>query len=265
LPGSAIIVSRGRVVADGSLEEMRARTGQVRYIVTIDEKHTLSNGGAPNAQQVQEALASLGGLSKIVELPTDDTAHTFQAVGAQTADARAEIYRLAVQKGWLLLEMRRETQTLEDVFMSLTRGDERADRGRALLNDEEAEEAARELDEEEADDEDDEDDEDEGDEEEGDDESEVIAKAAKPSPTKPGAKPEPAPAPSKDADEDDDEDDDDDDGEEDSADEDDEDDDESDEEDEDDEEEDEHPAKPEKGKAAVSTKSKPLTKSLKKG
>src|SRR5690606_29207656 len=36
--GRAIIVSKGRVVADGALEDIRARTGSVRYIVTIDEQ-----------------------------------------------------------------------------------------------------------------------------------------------------------------------------------------------------------------------------------
>ncbi len=180
----AIIVSKGRVVADGSLEDMRSRTGQVRYVVTIDEKNVLAGGDAgyrkgtaspPTAQEVQDALGDIGGLSKIVELPTDDATHTFQMVGSHSEDARADLYKLAVEKGWILLEMRREMQTLEDVFMSLTRGDERADRGRALLNDDEAEAASREeeeeLDEEEADGEDE-------DEDEEDDESEAVAKSA---------------------------------------------------------------------------------------
>ena len=41
-----------------------------------------------------------------------------------------EVTHVVVQKGWLLLEMRRDSQTLEDVFKVLTKGDERKDRGR---------------------------------------------------------------------------------------------------------------------------------------
>ena len=39
----AIIVSRGRVVADGPLDEIRAKSGRVRYVVSVQE----SVGGSP--------------------------------------------------------------------------------------------------------------------------------------------------------------------------------------------------------------------------
>ena len=45
----------------------------------------------------------------------------------------AEIFALIVQQGWLLLEMRRDSQSLEDVFKALTRGDERLHTGSVLL------------------------------------------------------------------------------------------------------------------------------------
>ncbi len=130
----AIIVSKGRVVADGALDEIRARSGQVRYIVTVHEKKLRDgqSGRAPTAQEVMDALRGLGGVTGAKELPTDDKAHSFE-LKAPTGDLRAEIFQLIVQKGWLMLEMRRETQTLEDVFKALTRGDERADRGLAAL------------------------------------------------------------------------------------------------------------------------------------
>src|SRR5204863_4328095 len=52
----AIIVSKGRVVADGPLDEIRAKTGRVRYVVTIDEKRAEAGGKAPAAKEVDEAL-----------------------------------------------------------------------------------------------------------------------------------------------------------------------------------------------------------------
>ncbi len=134
----AIIVSKGRVVADGPLDDIRARSGKVRYVVTVHEKRVLdgSSKKPPTAQEVQEALLKLPGVTHVSELPTDDRAHSFQLMGALGGDVRPELFALIVQKGWLLLEMRRESQTLEDVFKVLTKGDERKDRGRRHVEDE---------------------------------------------------------------------------------------------------------------------------------
>lgn len=138
----AIIVSKGRVVADGPLSDIRAKSGTVRYLVTIHEQKLYegsegyragSTRRPPTSDEVSEALSALPGVQRVRELPTDDKAHAFELSGALGGDLREAIFQLVVQKGWLLLEMRRESQTLEDVFKALTRGDERADRGRPLL------------------------------------------------------------------------------------------------------------------------------------
>ena len=100
----AIIISKGRVVADGPLDDIRAKTGAVRYIVTIDEQKTLKNGGAPNAREVEEALAAIDGARSIRELPTDETAHKFEVSGDKDSDLRRELYSLMVDKSWILLE-----------------------------------------------------------------------------------------------------------------------------------------------------------------
>jgi ABC-2 type transport system ATP-binding protein len=167
----AIIISKGRVVADGPLDDIRARSGKVRYVLTVHEQKVYEGDSGyragsrkpPTAQEVQEALSRLPGVTSVTELPTDERAHSFQILGALGQDIRPEIFQLVVQKGWLLLEMRRDAQSLEDVFKSLTRGDERRDRGRALI---EEEDEAQEPDEDEDEDEDEgeDDDEAEGDE-----------------------------------------------------------------------------------------------------
>ncbi len=230
----AIIVSKGRVVADGPLDDVRARSGKVHYVVTVHEKKVFEGGAAyrdgarrpPTAAEVNEALSQLPGVQGITELPTDDQAHSFQIQGALGTDIRADIFQLVVQKGWLLLEMRRESQTLEDVFKALTRGDERADRGRPLL--------AEDLDEED-DDDDDDDDKDADDDKDDDDDDDVVEEKAttakapavtkpvavaaakpvaatpKPAAVKPAAKPAPPPVDEDDDDDDDADDDDDDD------------------------------------------------------
>jgi ABC-2 type transport system ATP-binding protein len=166
----AIIVSKGRVVADGPLDEIRGKTGRVRYVVTVDEQRAEASNKPPAAAQAQEALERLAGVKSVRELPTDEKAHKFELSSASDSDIRAEIFRLMVAKGWTLLELRRDAQSLDAVFRDLTRGDEKLDRGAGwAAADEEDEEDDGKLaaagsededeDDEESDDEDDEDDE----------------------------------------------------------------------------------------------------------
>jgi ABC-2 type transport system ATP-binding protein len=189
----AIIVSKGRVVADGALDNIRSKTGSIRYVVTLDEKNAEAGRKAPSGGEAQVALKSISGVQSTRELPTDENAHKIELIGSQTADLRAEIFRLVVQKGWTLLELRRDAQSLDAVFRDLTKGDERADRGDAWAaahpaapgddegDDEDEDEkpaakkpaaAAAKKPVEEDDDEDEEEDDDDEDEEEDDDEDE---------------------------------------------------------------------------------------------
>ncbi|HEX9620471.1 MAG TPA: ATP-binding cassette domain-containing protein [Polyangiaceae bacterium] len=170
----AIIVSKGRVVADGPLDDIRARTGRVRYVVTIDEQRAEAGNKPPSAMAVQEALQRIDGTRSVSELPTDETAHKFEVSGPQDSDLRAEIFRLVVAKGWTLLELRREAQSLDAVFRDLTRREERLDRGyEGDGDDEESEQDADDEDsEKDSDDEDAEEDADDEDAEDGEDSDE---------------------------------------------------------------------------------------------
>jgi len=169
----AIIVSKGRVVADGPLDEIRGKTGRVRYVVTIDEQRAEAGNKPPAAAQALEALQRLGGVKTVRELPTDEKAHKFELSGAQDSDIRAEIFRLMVAKGWTLLELRRDAQSLDVVFRDLTRGDEKLDRG---ANWSAADEAEEDADDKSSADEDDDDDDDESDDDDEDEEA-VDAKS----------------------------------------------------------------------------------------
>ena len=170
----AIIVSRGRVVADGALDEIRAKSGRVRYVVEVQESANDSpyrgQGALPRQSEVEQALSNLKGVKKVAELPTDDRAHSYALDGDEGSDLRADIFRMVADKGWVLLELHRDTQTLEDVFRQLTIGDERRNRQLGPV----AETSAP------ADDEDDEDeDDDESDDDESDDDDSDGATDAK--------------------------------------------------------------------------------------
>src|SRR5215471_13320989 len=123
----AIIISKGRIVADGPLDEIRARSGKIRYVISVSES-LAERGKAPTATEVQSALRAIAGVRSLSELPTDEKAHAFELSGDQGGDLRSDLFRLVVSKGWTLLELRRDAQTLEDVFRDLTKGDERRDR-----------------------------------------------------------------------------------------------------------------------------------------
>jgi ABC-2 type transport system ATP-binding protein len=167
----AIIVSRGRIVADGPLDEIRGKSGRVRYVVSIQESASAGQyrgrGAPPKKGEVEEALGKVDGVKKLSELPTDESAHAYELVSEREVDLRPEIFRAIVDQGWVLLELHRDAQTLEDVFRSLTIGDERRNRQLGAPSEAPAD-----------DDEEDEDDEDEADDSDAADSSDDV-KAAK--------------------------------------------------------------------------------------
>jgi len=166
-----IIISKGRIVADGPLDEIRAKTGRVRYVVTIDEQRAEASHKPPTATEVQDQLERLDGAQDIHELPTDETAHKFSLVSAQDDDLRAELFRLSVANNWTLLELRRESQSLDAVFRDLTRDQGQLDRGESGEEDDDEEEYDDEEEEEEEDEGEDADDDEASDEDEEDDDS----------------------------------------------------------------------------------------------
>jgi ABC-2 type transport system ATP-binding protein len=128
----AIIVSRGRIVADGPLDEIRGKSGRVRYVVSIQESPGSATyrgrGAPPKKGEVEDTLGKVEGLKQLNELPTDERAHAYEMVSEQDIDLRPELFRAVADKGWVLLELHRDAQTLEDVFRALTIGDERRNR-----------------------------------------------------------------------------------------------------------------------------------------
>src|SRR6202034_2717507 len=81
-----------------------------------------------SSNEVADILGKIPDVRKVSELPTDDRAHAYELSSEQGVDLRPEIFRAVADKGWVLLELHRDTQTLEDVFRHLTIGDERRNR-----------------------------------------------------------------------------------------------------------------------------------------
>ncbi|MBC8082058.1 MAG: gliding motility-associated ABC transporter ATP-binding subunit GldA [Hymenobacter sp.] len=101
----AVIISRGQLVADSPVAELGAGAAGETVIRAEFEQ-------AIDAT----ALAALPGISR-VEM---ETGHTYRIRAAAGTDQRGAISRLAAQQGWVLLGLRQEEQSLEQVFKELT-------------------------------------------------------------------------------------------------------------------------------------------------
>ena len=104
----AIIVSKGRVVADGPLDEIRAKSGKVRYVVTVHEQKVLEGvegyrASARSRRPRRRCRTRSRGLPERQQ--RDRAAHRRQgaqlrALGRRSAtDIRAEIFQLMVAEG----------------------------------------------------------------------------------------------------------------------------------------------------------------------
>jgi len=110
-----LIIDRGRIVAEGTPSELRGKLAG-SPVIRVAIRGVVA---------AREALAALPGVAAVeVEETSDETRVRLSC--APEADPREDVFRLAVQKGWVLRELGREAMTLEDVFVRLTRHDEAA-------------------------------------------------------------------------------------------------------------------------------------------
>jgi ABC-2 type transport system ATP-binding protein len=106
--GRVMIISEGRLVADGSPDELLARE-RSDNIVHL----TLQNVGP---KEGAEALGRLEGISKVKVLE----AGRFVIEAKTGQDVRPNLFHLAVARNWVILEMKTEQISLEEVFRKLT-------------------------------------------------------------------------------------------------------------------------------------------------
>jgi ABC-2 type transport system ATP-binding protein len=119
------IIDRGRIVADGTPEELRTRmVGNPSVRVELKG----ANGDA------RPALIALPGVIDV----SDQGGGRFRVEHGPEEDPREAIFRLAVDNGWVLTALTPERASLEDVFVRLTtREDETAAEAAAEPVDEE--------------------------------------------------------------------------------------------------------------------------------
>ncbi len=100
-----LIIDRGRIVADDTIDGLQRRVaGQVLLHVEVQ--------GSVAAADWQR----IGGVEQVRDLGQG----RFQLVADAGADLRPEVFRFAVERGLVLVELHRETFSVEDVFQRLT-------------------------------------------------------------------------------------------------------------------------------------------------
>jgi ABC-2 type transport system ATP-binding protein len=111
----AIVIASGRIVAQGTPEELRAsRRLQARVLVECKGP----------AEQVKNAISRVSGVGKVELLngnTRDEDGYVIAAIRPQESrDVREEVARTVIQNGWPLREIRLEHATLEEFFVQVT-------------------------------------------------------------------------------------------------------------------------------------------------
>jgi ABC-2 type transport system ATP-binding protein len=107
-----VIINRGRIVADGPIADLqRKMQGGERILLELE------TGAA--FETIANALNTIPAIENVTLVSADGA---LQRLSLETSgtDVRREIFRLAVDKGWGLLELHREQTSLEDIFRQLT-------------------------------------------------------------------------------------------------------------------------------------------------
>lgn len=114
-----IIISRGRIVAQDTVENLTSRLrGQEAILVEV--------AGA-GAEEIRGALAALSGVARVIHRESRDGLHSFEVESAPGQNVRASLARRVVEQGWALHELRSLSMSLEQVFLELTASEKAAE------------------------------------------------------------------------------------------------------------------------------------------
>ena len=107
-----LIINRGEIVANGTLEDL------ISQVQSEDKVHAAIRG---SEEAITAKLKTLEGIIGFTHVKTDDEVVIYEITAAEGADNACEtLYQAAVQNGWGLAELRRESVDLEQVFLNFT-------------------------------------------------------------------------------------------------------------------------------------------------
>ena len=122
---AVIIINKGAIVAQGPIDTL------VEQFFPTSRLEVEIVGPTP---AVRERIRAIPGVLSVQDQPPANGAGRFTVEAARGRDVRAEIFQLAAQQRWDLLELKRVGLTLEEVFIRVVAGEEATDEsGEAAL------------------------------------------------------------------------------------------------------------------------------------
>ena len=110
-----IIISRGKIVADGPIEDLQRNLhGGERIVIEVE----VPDGQSFDMLSVQ--VRSIPSIETISLINEQNGVKKFSVETSNATDIRKDLFQLCVQKGWGLLELHREQTSLEEIFRQLT-------------------------------------------------------------------------------------------------------------------------------------------------
>ncbi len=106
-----VIINRGKIVADGSTEELKRTTAE-DYSISL----LLKDAPEGEAKQLFEGVAGIASIDA-----SGENGNTRLRISCRTGDdLREQVYARVKTKDWALLELVRESKSLESIFSDLT-------------------------------------------------------------------------------------------------------------------------------------------------
>ena len=108
-----VIISQGKIVADGSSESLKRSAGgkNIMYL-------SLQNA---DFVPLQESLADINGIENVSRISETDSILSVRLAYESKDDLRPYVYRKIKETDWILLDFHQETQSLENIFRELTK------------------------------------------------------------------------------------------------------------------------------------------------
>ncbi len=117
-----VIINRGSIVAQGPIDTLVQQffpTARLEVEIV----------GPPAA--VRHGIRGIPGVVSVEELAVTDGAGRYVVESSRERDVRGEIFQVAAQQQWKLLELRRVGTSLEEVFIRIVAGEQAAEEGGA--------------------------------------------------------------------------------------------------------------------------------------
>jgi ABC-2 type transport system ATP-binding protein len=112
---SVVIINNGEIVAVDSVAHLHKR-GRATETVGIEV------AGAPE-NEVRQRLEGIAGVARVVSRDGGEGVASFEVESLENFQLRPELARVVVQSGWNLMQLKTLGESLEEIFLELTRSE----------------------------------------------------------------------------------------------------------------------------------------------